>query len=131
MADRNLVLMGEIISRVQCSLYTQIDEEPKGFAALQRGKALERFTWMGHYLLSVDGTGYFPSPSVHCDQCCRKNHRDGSLTCHHQMLGAALVHPRLKQVIPLPPEPIMQADGSKKNDCERNAAKWLLPRIRR
>ena len=41
------------------------------------------------------------------------------------------VYPKLKQVIPLPPEPIMQADGCKKNDCGRNAAKRLLPRTRR
>ena len=33
--------------------------------ALQRGKALEGFTWLdGHSLLSVDGTGYFSSSSV-------------------------------------------------------------------
>ena len=35
------------------------------FAALQRGKGLEGFTWLdGHYLLSVDGTGDFSSSSV-------------------------------------------------------------------
>ena len=35
------------------------------FAQLQRGKALEGFTSLdGHYLLSVDGTGYFSSSSV-------------------------------------------------------------------
>ncbi len=46
------------------------------------------------------------------------------------MLGAALVHPNHSQVLPLAPEPIMKADGSKKNDCERNAAKRLLERLR-
>ncbi|MCY4356218.1 MAG: hypothetical protein OXD01_01715 [Gammaproteobacteria bacterium] len=33
-------------------------------ASLQRGKGLEQFTYLGHYLLSVDGTGYFSSPTV-------------------------------------------------------------------
>ena len=43
-------------------------------AALQRGGGLEGFTCLGgHYLLSVDGTGYFSSSKVHCDHCCRKH----------------------------------------------------------
>ena len=101
------------------------------FAALQRGKGLEGFTWLGHHILSVDGTGYFSSKSVHCDHCCEKHHRDGSTTWYHQMLGAVLVHPEHREVFPLAPEPIMRADGSKKNDCERGAAKRLLRDVRR
>ena len=51
---------------------------PRVFAALQRGKGLEGFTCLGgHYLLSVDGTGYFSSSSVHCEHCCEKHHKDG------------------------------------------------------
>ena len=46
------------------------------------------------------------------------------------MLGAALVHPDRKEVIPLAPEPIVKQDGQSKNDCERNAARRLLQRIR-
>ena len=43
------------------------------FAQLQRGKGLEGFTCLGgHYLLSVDGTGYFSSSSVHCEHCLRE-----------------------------------------------------------
>lgn len=36
-----------------------------------------------------------------------------------------LVHPDQEEVFPLDFEPILNADGSKKNDCERNAAKRL------
>ena len=40
----------------------------RAFSLLQRGKGLEGFTCLdGHYLLSVDGTGYFSSNRVHCD----------------------------------------------------------------
>ena len=64
------------------------------FALMQRGKGLEGFSYLdGHYLLSIDGTGYFSSEQVHCDQCCEKHHRDGRITYYHQMLGAVLVHP--------------------------------------
>jgi len=60
----------------------------------------------------------------------RTNSKTGEVTYHHQMLGAALVHPDLKQVIPLAPEAIIKQDGENKNDCERNASKRLLQKIR-
>lgn len=102
------------------------------FSALQRGKVLEGFSYMdGHYLLSLDGTGYFSSPTIHCAQCCEKHHKNGTVTYYHQMLGAVLVHPDHKEVFPLAPEPILKQDGAKKNDCERNAAKRLLEDLRR
>ena len=37
-----------------------------------------------------------------------------------------LVHPEHREVFPLAPEPIAREDGSKKNDCERNAANFGL-----
>ncbi len=56
----------------------------KLFGKLQRGKGLEGYEYIdGHYLLSVDGTGFFSSPSVHCDNCCEKHHRNGSVTYYH------------------------------------------------
>jgi hypothetical protein len=53
------------------------------------------------------------------------------VTYEHQMLAAVIVHPDLKEVLPLAPEPIQKQDGSTKNDCERNAARRLLAKIRR
>jgi len=104
----------------------------KLFAALQRSKKLEAFQYYkGSYLVSLDGTGYFSSKEIHCEECCQKKHRDGSTTYYHQVLQAAVVHPEIKQVIPFAPEPISKQDGAKKNDCERNAAKRLLADMRR
>ncbi len=102
------------------------------FFQLQRGKALEPYVFHdGCYLLALDGTGYFSSNKVHCDSCLeKKNKQTGEVTYQHQMLGAAIVHPDHKEVIPLAPEPIQKQDGSTKNDCERNAAKRLLRKIR-
>lgn len=42
-----------------------------------------------------------------------------------------LVHPDLKEVIPLAPEPIIKQDGETKNDCERNATRRWLQLFRR
>jgi hypothetical protein len=102
------------------------------FRQLQRGKALESYAFHeGCYLLSMDGTGYYSSKKIHCDSCLqRKNSKTGEITYHHQMLGVAVVHPDHKQVIPFAPEPIVKQDGDNKNDCERNAGKRLLQKIR-
>ena len=102
------------------------------FRQLQRGKALEPMVfYQGGYLLALDGTGYFSSPTIHCDSCLeKKNSKTGEVTYAHQMLGACLVHPDFREVIPLAPEPIIKQDGTTKNDCERNASKRLLRKIR-
>jgi len=101
------------------------------FRQLQRGKALESFVFYeGCYLLSLDGTGYFSSKKVHCSSCMQKTSKNGGVTFSHHMLGAAIVHPDQKEVIPLMPEPIIKQDGETKNDCERNAAKRFLAKLR-
>ena len=111
------------IERVPCytTMRERLDEvdprELRGvfkrvFALLPRGKGLEGFTCLdGHYLLSVDGTGYFSSSSVHCQSCCGKHHHDGHTTYSHQMLGAVLVRPEQREVFALAPEPIVKGDG--------------------
>jgi hypothetical protein len=102
------------------------------FRRLQRGKVLERFAYLnGHYLISLDGTTYFSSTKVHCSSCLEHHHRNGTTTYQHQLLGASLVHPDLKEVIPLTPEPIINQDGHSKNDCERNATRRWLQHFRR
>ena len=102
------------------------------FSQLQRGKALESMTVLdGHYLLAMDGTTYFSSAKLSSDACLQKtDSRTGKTTYQLQMMGAALVHPKVKEVVPLAPEPICKEDGATKNDCERNAAKRFLEKFR-
>ena len=99
---------------------------------LQRGKELEKMRYMSqYYLLSLDGTGYFKSEKVHCINCLEKHYkRSGKTVYAHQLLGGAIVHPERREVIPVAPEPIIKQDGVKKNDCERNAAKRFLVKLR-
>ena len=104
----------------------------KIFAKLQRGKCLEKYEFLeGYYLLALDGTGEFSSSNICCPQCCKKEHKDGSVTYYHQMLGACIVHPDHPHVIPLCPEIIQNGDGAAKNDCERNAAKRFIEHFKR
>src|SRR5207237_8605265 len=101
------------------------------FRHLQRGKALEPMVFLnGHYLVALDGTEYFSSKTIHCASCLQKEHRNGSITYYHQMLGAAIIHPDFREVIPLMPEPIVKQDGTQKNDYERNAAKRFITKRR-
>ena len=79
-----------------------------------------------HYLLSIDGAGFFSSKAVHCDHCCKKKHRNGKITYYHNMMVGVFVHPECREVFSLAPEPILKQDGSNKNDCKRNAGKRFL-----
>jgi len=103
------------------------------FRQLQRGKVLEPMAFFkGCYLLSLDGTGYFLSEKIHSNSCLEKvNRKTGEITYYQQILGAAIVHPDFKEVIPLVPEPIIKQDGQTKNDCERNAAKRFIDKLRK
>jgi len=103
------------------------------FRHLQRGKALEQMVfYKGCYLLNLDGTGFFSSKKISAPYCMEKvNKKTGEITYHLQMLGAAIVHPDFKEVIPLCPEMIIKQDGTTKNDCERNAAKRFFEQLRK
>ncbi|MCK5667547.1 MAG: transposase, partial [Gammaproteobacteria bacterium] len=104
------------------------------FSALQRGKALEPLVFLdGCYLLSLDGTGYFSSSKLHSKNCMTKtDKKTGEVTSYYQqMLGAVIVHPDFKEVIPLMPEAIIKQDGETKNDSERNAGKRIFKKIKK
>ena len=115
-ADENIRSIYRV-GRVPCDTQMRTIIDPLGpetlrpifrdvFRQAQRGKVLEQFVCLENcYLLSLDGTGYFSSKKVHCPSCLRRVSGSGEVTWHHQMLGAALVHPDLKEVIPLCPEP--------------------------
>ena len=103
------------------------------FRHLQRGNALKPMTfYKGCYLLNLDGTGFFSSKKISAPFCMKKvNKKTGEVTYHIQMLGAAIVKPGFKEVIPLCPEMIIKQDGTTKNDCERNAAKRFFEQLRK
>jgi len=103
------------------------------FRALQRSKMLPLFHFNdeGYLLISNDGTGIFNSKSVRCDNCCEKHHRNGEISYYHQIMAAVMVHPDQSAAIPMTMEPILKQDGGHKNDCEQNASKRLLERLRR
>ena len=80
----------------------------------------------GRVLIALDGTEHFCSRKIKCRQCSTRLRADGGTEYFHAFLGASIVAPGHKRVLPLPPEFIAPQDGAVKQDCERNAAKrWL------
>jgi hypothetical protein len=101
------------------------------FAELGRGNVLPQMLFLDdYYLVALDGTEYFLSTQVSCPHCLQKTLSSGELVYYHQLLGASLVCPGRRAVIPLMPEPILKPDGQSKNDCERNALQRWLEKFR-
>jgi hypothetical protein len=101
------------------------------FQRLQRGKQLVPYRLdSGHYLIALDGSQYFSSEKINCPSCLTYKGARGSLRFSHQILQAVMLHPHMRQVLPLAPEPIANTDGHTKQDCEINAAKRIVKRIR-
>lgn len=101
------------------------------FRSLQRGKHLNNFLVLDdHYLVVLDGSQYFSSEKICCPSCLFKEKSNGKTLYYHQILQAAMIAPHMRQVIPLPPEPIKNEDGTVKQDCEINASKRLVKKLR-
>ena len=101
--------------------------DPLFFKAIETGGVLAPFQRLdGRMLVALDGTEHFCSRKIHCPRCSTRKRSDGGTEYFHAFLGAGIVAPGHKQVLPLPPEFIAPQDGAEKRDCERNAAKrWL------
>ena len=77
------------------------------------------------WLCALDGTQYFHSTEIHCENCT-ESVRAGTTHYAHTVLIPVLVSPSQPDVIVLEPEFIQPQDGAEKQDCERNAARrWI------
>jgi len=85
----------------------------------------------GYYLIALDGSEYFTSEEISCPCCLKKESKTGKTRYHHQILQSVLIHPKMRQALPLAPEPIKNSDGNEKQDCEINAAKRVIQKIRK
>jgi len=77
-------------------------------------------------LMALDGTWYYSSHKIHCENCSCLENKSGEKTYYHSAVTPVLVAPGHQQAIPLRPEFIVPQDGHTKQDCEIAAAKrWL------
>jgi len=97
------------------------------YQALRQEGLLENFRAVHQTLLiALDGTWYFSSQKIHCEQCCCLEHKSGEKTYYHSAVTPVIVAPGQPQAIALRPEFITPQDGHTKQDCEIVAAKrWL------
>lgn len=102
-------------------IFTFIAETLNAFGHLDAFRS-----YSNNILRALDGTQYFSSKKIHCDNCCVKEHKNGSKTYSHTAITPVFVKPGHEKVISLPPEFITPQDGDDKQDCENAAAKrWL------
>jgi len=84
-------------------------------------------SYNNNLLIALDGTLYFSSKSIHCENCNQKRHKNGTITYSHTVITPVIVAPGNDKVISLQPEFITPQDGHKKQDCENAAAKrWII-----
>jgi hypothetical protein len=97
------------------------------YQALHQADLLENFRAVHQtQLIALDGTWYFSSQKIHCEQCCCLEHKSGEKTYYHSAVTPVIVAPGQPQAIALRPEFITPQDGHTKQDCEIAAAKrWL------
>ncbi len=108
------------------------DEYNMVFNQLQKQGLIDPYRVLNgkHILLALDGTEYFCSCNLECENCLHRKRRNGELQNYHTAIAPAMVAPGNPQVIPLPPEFITPQDGAEKQDCERNASKrWIKSRL--
>jgi hypothetical protein len=96
------------------------------YTGLKEGGYLKAFQGVENTrLISLDGTQYFSSQKVHCDNC-RVTVREERTYYSHQVLLAVMCDPQQPQVVCLEPEFITPQDGYDKQDCEQQAIKrWV------
>jgi len=97
------------------------------FAHLEQEHLLDPFRVLDQQLLvSLDGTQYFSSKALHCQNCLTRQLSNGQTLYYHTAITPVVVCPGHSQVIALAPEYIMPQDGHAKQDCEQAAGKrWI------
>src|SRR6266849_1352436 len=97
------------------------------FAHLEQQHWLDPWRVLDHQLLvALDGTQYFSSKALHCQNCLTRQLSNGQTLYDHTAITPVIVCPGHAQVIALAPEYIMPQDGHAKQDCEQAAGKrWM------
>jgi Transposase DDE domain len=123
-------LLDEISQEIFHPVFRYCVEGLKEADILDSFRMAEGGTLMGNLVIALDGTGYYSSQKIHCDNCTIKKREKGTdkekTYYEHSILTPVIVSPQTTEVIPLEPEYILPQDGELKQDCENKAAKrWI------
>jgi len=83
-----------------------------------------------YYVMALDGTDYFSSEAISCPQCLVRRDTSGEIHYRHTVVAGTAVKSGSHQVLPLDAEICCPQDGSEKQDCELQAGKRLIGRVR-
>lgn len=83
-----------------------------------------------YYTVVLDGSQYFSSEKIQCPSCLRRKDKNGEVHYSHSVVSATLVRAGSHDILPLDAEEVRNTDGQAKQDCELNAGKRLLQRLR-
>jgi len=97
------------------------------FSVLDQTGLLETWrSYSGQLLMVLDGTEYFSSQKIHCEQCNHRMLNKGETNYFHSVITPVVVQSGNEHVITLEPEFIVPQDGHEKQDCETAAGKrWV------
>ena len=85
---------------------------------------------VNYYTVVLDGSQYFSSEKIQCPACVRRQDKNGDLHYSHCVGGATLVRAGSHDMLPLDAEEVRNTEGQEKQDCELNAGKRLIHRLR-
>jgi hypothetical protein len=130
--------MREILDEVSPESLRQL--LPKLFEKVRRAGWAEQYKTSlpsgkhkgSYYTMPLDGMEYFHSNEIECPGCLKKEDLKSGLTSFsHCVVGATLVKAGSHRIFPLDVEEVRNTDGQKKQDCELNAGKRLIERVRK
>lgn len=107
---------------------------PQVFEQMRRTGWTTRFVTTvngaNYYTVALDGSQYFSSEKIQCPHCLQRKDKNGTLHYSHVVVGATLVRAGSHEILPLDAEAVRNTDGQAKQDCEINAGKRLIQRLR-
>ena len=93
-------------------------------------KFVSEISGQKYYTVALDGSEYFHSTKIECPGCLRRKSVKGEVNYSHVVVGATLVRAGSHDILPLDAEQVRNEDGQEKQDCELNAGKRLVRRLR-
>lgn len=127
-------------TQMRALLDTEAAQEPLRRVLPQVFERMQRTGWtvryvtavngVNYYTVAVDGSQYFSSANLHCPYCLQRKDKNADLHYYHTVVGATLVRAGSHDILPLDAEEVRNSDGKEKQDCEINAGKRLVTRLR-
>jgi hypothetical protein len=107
---------------------------PQTFERMRRvgwtGKLVTEVNGEKYYPTALDGSEYFHSTKLACPGCLQRTSAKGEPHYSHMVVAATVVRAGSHEILPLDVEEVRNEEGQLRQDCELNAGKRLVKRLR-